>query len=103
MVSNSEPVDVVALESNLNIVWKIKEVVVGSTITGVVDATVKGAKSLTSWDFYPDVKLSPVVDLMEIKTLPYSAVLTTPRLGSNEPLSPPNTDTACVLGNNFFA
>ena len=93
-VFNESEVSVVALESYLNIEFKIKKVIAGSTMTGVVEATVNGAKSLTSCVFSLVVKLSPVLDLIEIKTLPYSGVDTTPRLVSNDPLSPPNTCTA---------
>ena len=93
-VFNESEVSVVALESYLNVEFKIKKVIAGSTMTGVVEATVNGAKSLTSCVFSLVVKLSPVLDLIDIKTLPYSGVDTTPRLVSNDPLSPPNTCTA---------
>ena len=66
-VFNESEVSVVALESYLNVEFKIKKVIAGSTMTGVVEATVNGAKSLTSCVFSLVVKLSPVLDLIEIK------------------------------------
>ena len=71
--------------------FKISLVVCGSTITGVIDATVKGARLEIRVDFSVAVKSLPVVDLIEMKTFPYSGVLIAPRLVSNEPDSPPKT------------
>jgi hypothetical protein len=82
---------VVLLESNLKTICKISFVVCTSTITGVIDATVNGARSTTNCDFSVAVKALPVVDFIDIKTFPYSGVSTTPRLVSKEPTSPPNT------------
>ena len=48
------------------------------------------------------VKSIPVVDLIEIKTLPYSGVELTPVLGSKLPSSPPHIETDCVFGNNLL-
>ena len=79
------------------------KVVSGSTITGVIDATLNFAKSFTSCDFCAADKLSPVVLLIDMKTLPYSGTDYTPSDGSKLPSSPPNTETACVFGNSFFA
>ena len=87
----------VLLELYLNDTFKIKKVVSGSTITGVIDATVYFAKSATRVDFSDAVKFNPVVATIEINTLPYSAALTTPRLESYEPFSPPNTCTDCAF------
>ena len=47
-VANSDAVLVVLLESNLKVVVKISCVVCVSTITGVMDATVYGLRSVTS-------------------------------------------------------
>ena len=92
--ANELVVSVVLLESNLKEIFKISLVVCGSTITGVIDATVKGARFATSVDFSVAVKLLPVVDLIDIKTFPYSGVLIAPRLVSYEPVSPPKIETA---------
>ena len=67
-------------------------------MTGVIDATVKGARFAISVAFSAALRLLPVVDLIDIKTYPYSGVLTAPRLVSKEPDSPPNTCTDCVFG-----
>ena len=69
-----------------------------STITGVIDATVKGLSSVINVDFSVSVRLLPVVDSIAMNTFPYSGVLTTPRLVSNEPPSPPKTETDFVFG-----
>ena len=82
LVVNDVEVSVVLLESNLNATFKIIFVVCVSTTTGDIDATVKGVNAVINEDFSVSVKLLPVVDCMAIKTLPYSAVLTTPRLVS---------------------
>ena len=95
--STSLKADVVLLESYLNCTFKIIKVVSGSIITGVIDATVYLERSDTSCLFSDEVKFNPVVAIIEINTLPYSAVLTTPRLESNEPFSPPNTCTDCAF------
>ena len=70
----------VLLESNLKVTFKMSLVVCGSTITGVMDATVNGAKFAIRLVFSAAVKLLPVVDLIDIKTFPYSGVLTATRL-----------------------
>ena len=57
---------------------------------------------LTKLLFCTDVRFSPVVDLIEINTLPYSGLDDTPVLVSKLPSSPPHTETACVFGNNFL-
>ena len=97
-VSNSSTAKVVTLESYLNVVFKIRNTVSASTMTGVIDITLYLPKSVTNWDFSVAVSAKPVVVLIAIKTLPYSGVLTTPRLESNEPLSPPNTWIDCAFG-----
>ena len=79
------------------------KVVSGSTITGVTDATLNGANAVTKLLFCTVVRFCPVVDLIEINTLPYSGLDDTPVLVSKLPSSPPQTETACVLGNNFLA
>ena len=87
----------------MNFTERIKLRVSGSTITGDTDATLYLSKSVTSFVFSVAVKLLPLVDLIEIKTLPYCAVSTTPREVSYEPSSPPQTVTLFVFGNNFLA
>ena len=62
--------------------FKIKKVVSGSTITGVIEATLYGANAVTKLLFCTDVRFSPVVDLIEINTLPYSGLDDTPVLVS---------------------
>ena len=62
--------------------FKIKKVVSGSTTTGVIEATLNGANAVTKLLFCTVVKFSPVVDLIEIKTLPYSGLDDTPVLVS---------------------
>ena len=89
-------------ELNLASTSKIRNSVSGSTITGVIEATVNGARLLTNVLFSESVKLFPVVDLTDINTFPYSGVLTTPTVSSKEPVSPPKIDTACVFGKNLF-
>ena len=84
-------VSVVLLESNLNEIFRMSRVVCGSTMTGVIDATVKGARLETRVDFSVAVRSLPVVDLIHMKTFPYSGELTAPRLVSKEPDSPPKT------------
>ena len=86
----------------LNFVTNIKNVVSGSTTTGVIDATLYLPNCVSIDDFSEDVKLFPVVVLTEIKTLPYSGVLTTPKLESNDPFSPPHTCTDSVFAYNFL-
>ena len=71
-------------------------------MTGVTDAILNFPKSLTSCDFWVSVKFNPVLLFTEIKTLPYSGVSETPVETSKLPSSPPQTDTACVFGNNFL-
>ena len=44
MASKSDPTKTVLVESNINVVPRIKKVVSGSTITGVIEATVNGKK-----------------------------------------------------------
>ena len=58
--------------------FRIILVVSESTITGVIEATLYGAKAATRFDFWTDVKFFPVVDLTDIKTFPYSGVDETP-------------------------
>ena len=101
-LANSSFVDVVDVESYWKLVFKIKKVVSGSTITGVTDATLNGANAVTKLLFCSVVRFSPVVDLIDIKTLPYSGLDDTPVLVSKLPSSPPHTETACVFGNNFL-
>ena len=96
-------VSVVLLESNWKLTFNIRFVVCGSTITGVMDATVKGLSAVIKVDFSVAVRLLPVVDSIATNTFPYSGVLTTPRLVSNEPPSPPKTETDLVFGKNLFA
>ena len=54
----------------------------GSTITGVIDATLKDAKSFSKFSFCDVVRLIPVVLFTDIKTLPYSGTELTPVLVS---------------------
>ena len=49
----------------MNVTLRIMKVVSGSTITGVTDATLNFAKSLTSCDFCASDKFNPVVLLIE--------------------------------------
>ena len=93
-VSSSSLDLVVAVESKLKVVFKIKVVVSGSTITGVIEATLNGERAETKLLFCVDVKSCPVVVLIEMKTLPYSGFADTPVLVSKLPSSPPQTDTA---------
>ena len=81
-VTRLELVSVVLLESYLNVVFNISFVVSGSTTTGVMPATLYVARPVTISFFSCFVSICPVVDLIEIKTLPYSLVSTTPRLVS---------------------
>ena len=69
---------VVAFESYWNETPRIKKVVSASTITGVTDATLNGAKSFTSWFFCVVDKFCPVLFLIDMKTFPYSGVDDTP-------------------------
>ena len=91
-------VSVVREELNCAFTSNMRKSVSGSTITGVIDATVNEARLFTRVVFSESVRLLPVVDLMDIKTFPYSGVDTTPTVSSKEPFSPPKIDTACVFG-----
>ena len=99
--SKSGPTKTVLVESNINVVPRIKKVVSGSTITGVIEATVNGPKDLTKDVFCSEVRFCPVLDLIDIKTFPYDGVDVTPKDESKLPSSPPHTETACVFGKVF--
>ena len=86
----------------MNVIPKIINVVSGSTMTGVIDATLYGFKSLTKFSFCDVVRFKLVVLFTDMKTLPYSGVELTPVLVSKLPSYPPHTDTACVLGKSFL-
>ena len=89
-------------ELNCAFISNIRKSVSGSTIIGVIEATVNGARSFTRFLFSKSVRLFPVVDLIDMKTFPYSGVLTTPSVSSKEPFSPPKIETACVFGKNLL-
>ena len=102
VASKLAAVNVVRLELNCAETSNIRNNVSGSTITGVIEATVNGARSRTNRSFSTwGIKL-PVVDLIDIKTFPNSWTELTPNTGSKEPVSPPKIDTDCVLGKNLF-
>ena len=61
-------------ESYCTVDFNIRLVVSVSTITGVIDATLYGLTADTKVDYCTEVKFCPVVDLIEIKTLPYSGL-----------------------------
>ena len=69
ILSKESDVSEVRLELNLADTSSIRNTVSGSTITGVIEATVNGARSVTSLIFCEAVKLVPVVDLIDMKTL----------------------------------
>ena len=71
----------------MNVTPNIINVVSGSTMTGVIDATLNAFKSLTKFSFCVVVRLIPVVLFTDIKTLPYSGVELTPVLVSKLPSS----------------
>ena len=75
----------VDLESNLIATAKRSLVVSGSTITGVIEATVNGPKDLTKDVFCSEVRFCPVLDLIDIKTFPYDGVDVTPKDESKLP------------------
>ena len=60
----------------------MREVVSASTTTGVIDATLYGASADSKFVFCTEVRSTPVVDLIEINTFPYSGVSLTPVLVS---------------------
>ena len=101
-VSKSLCVFVVEFESYWNVTPSIINVVSGLTITGVTDATLNFPKSVTNCVFSVSVRFCPVVFLIDMKTLPYSGTEVIPVAGSYPPSSPPQTETACVFGNNFL-
>ena len=64
----SSDVNVVRLELNLAETSNIRYSVSGSTITGVIEATVNGERSSTNRLFSISGTKLPVVDLIDIKT-----------------------------------
>ena len=69
MVCNSVGENVVAFLLYCAVTFKIIFVVSASTITGVVDATLNGARAETRFDFCTEVKFSPVVHRKFLKFL----------------------------------
>ena len=66
------------------------------------ESFIKGLNEVINEDFSVSVNRLPVVDSIAMNTFPYSGVLTTPRLVSNEPPSPPKTETDFVFGKYCF-
>ena len=62
---------VVAFSSYLAVVVNNKEVISGSTITGVTEATLYFFKSFTKSDLVCSVKVAPEAALIPILTTPY--------------------------------
>ena len=102
LLAKAVDVSVVRLELNLAETSNTRNIVSGSTITGVIEATVNGDKSWTNRSFSAWGLRLPVVVLIDMKPFPNYWVETTPNDESKEPLSPPKTETAWVFGKNLF-
>ena len=82
---------VVAFESNLTWLVNKTDVVSGSTISGVTEATLNFLSCVTKSNLVALVNVEPEAALIEIFTVPYTGVSSS---------SPPHAETAWALGYN---